>query len=96
MPDSTKTTGGKGSPARVAAADFACESLPILVRRITAYTTKGAEIWGEPIAAFRYPRDAERFVASTQYPDKHVIEKNQRRVIGRDGHGYAILEALSK
>jgi hypothetical protein len=86
----------KKPPARITTpANFVC-SLPILVRRITAYTRDGEEIWGAPIAAFQYVRDAEAFVEGQAHPGGHVIVQGVRRVTGHDGHGYAILEALDR
>jgi hypothetical protein len=89
----------KKPPARITTpANFVC-SLPILVRRITAHTRDGEEIWGAPIAAFQYVRDAEAFVEGKTNPGSHVIVQDVqgvRRVTGHDGHGYAIHEALDR
>lgn len=71
--------------------------LKIRVRRIVSYTHEGVPVWGsEAIAAFRYVRDAERFITSTTNPKSYVIEQDEQRVVGHDGHGYAILDALDK
>lgn len=71
------------------------DDLKIKVRRITAYTRgERVPIWGDPIAAFRLTCDAEVFVAAMG--KDHVIEKGCQKVVGRDGHGYAILDALDR
>lgn len=70
------------------------DPLPIRVRRVISTTRDGtADNWGPPIAAFRYAADAQRFVDGQS---SLVIEKEGKRVVGRDGHGYAILEALER